>query len=204
VRNICNISAAFWIALCATADIASAATATEAGRLSIGTPAPRPIAFETGPAHFDWGAVFDSATADDTPEPHRTALVTLDDRLRQQVEDLNIAVNSLHHDSHARRIDCVGYVQRKRAALVAAGLPADTLSAAIVITPGGISHTVLVMATDHGDLVLDNLTPYILPWRQTDYTWIELEITGADPGSQSHWAWIARPSTQFAHGAASR
>lgn len=173
-------------------------------RLPIGSRAPLPVAFAVRPTQFDWSAVFSTVANSEPESADASATVELDAPLQRQVEDLNVAVNAAHRDEHGTRIDCVGYVQRKRTALIAAGLPADALSAAIVITPGGISHTVLVLSTDRGDLVLDNLTPYVLPWRQTDYVWIEREVAGRTPGSQSRWAWVTRPSTQFAHEAASR
>lgn len=83
--------------------------------------------------------------------------------------------------------DCEDYVLEKRHQLVAAGLPASALSIAVVLTEKGEAHAVLVVATSTGDYVLDNRTPWILPWTQTPYRWRERQVAG----SASHWAFAA-------------
>lgn len=67
--------------------------------------------------------------------------------------------------------DCDDYALTKRRDLISSGFPERALRIAIVTTPG--RHAVLIIATDKGDFVLDNLTDRILEKRQTDYTWIE-------------------------------
>lgn len=76
--------------------------------------------------------------------------------------------------------DCKAYVLEKRRELIAAGVPGAALSIAVVRTPWRELHAVLVVATDGGDLVLDNLAGEIRPWTQTAYTW-EARQSPADP-----------------------
>lgn len=76
--------------------------------------------------------------------------------------------------------DCEDYALAKRAALIQAGIPARALSIALVETRRGESHAVLLIDTDKGALVLDNLSPWIRRWDQTPYTWIARQTPG-DP-----------------------
>ncbi|PTM42976.1 transglutaminase-like cysteine peptidase [Bosea sp. 124] len=69
--------------------------------------------------------------------------------------------------------NCNDYVVSKRHALMASGLPASALLIAVVTTPAGEGHLVLIARTDRGDLVLDNLTPEIRRRGETAYLWIK-------------------------------
>lgn len=76
--------------------------------------------------------------------------------------------------------DCEDYVMTKRDALIHAGLPPSALRIASVKTREGEQHAILVVkTTDHGDLVLDNLTGTIRTLPQTGYR--VLAISGPDP-----------------------
>ncbi|MBI3675230.1 MAG: transglutaminase-like cysteine peptidase [Proteobacteria bacterium] len=68
--------------------------------------------------------------------------------------------------------DCEDYALTKRKILIDAGLPELALRIAVVITPRAVMHAVLVVSTDRGDYVLDNLTSDILPSSEVPYTWI--------------------------------
>jgi predicted transglutaminase-like cysteine proteinase len=81
--------------------------------------------------------------------------------------------------------DCEDYALAKRAQLVAHGYAQSALRIAVVMTPREQRHAVLVVSTDKGDYVLDNLTDQIQPWRDKGYTWIEEQST-ADP-----YKWVA-------------
>lgn len=76
--------------------------------------------------------------------------------------------------------DCEDYALAKRAALIQAGVPARALSIALVETRRGESHAVLLIDTDKGAMVLDNLSPWISRWDQTPYSWIARQTPG-DP-----------------------
>jgi predicted transglutaminase-like cysteine proteinase len=95
-------------------------------------------------------------------------------------------------ESGVRYGDCEDYVLEKRHALAAAGVPASALSIAVVQTDRGETHAVLVVATSTGEYVLDNRTPWILPWAQAAYRWRERQVAG----SASQWAFAAAPSAQ--------
>jgi predicted transglutaminase-like cysteine proteinase len=76
--------------------------------------------------------------------------------------------------------DCEDYVLEKRRALQAEGVPKEALSIALVITPWGESHAVLLVATQKGEMVLDNLSPWIVPWSETGYRWLTRQAPGGD------------------------
>jgi predicted transglutaminase-like cysteine proteinase len=115
-------------------------------------------------------------------------------KLWRTVKDVNAAVNARALDEFGKRLDCVGYVKRKRSALIAAGVPAEAMSAAIVVTPSGLSHTLLILSTEAGDVVLDNLEYDVVKWNRTDYVWVEREIAGPTKDGATRWAWISRPA----------
>lgn len=81
-------------------------------------------------------------------------------------------------EGRAPRGDCEDYVLAKRSALVAAGYSPTLLSIALVITPWGEDHAVLLVSTTDGELVLDNLTPRIERWDRTDYRWLKRQTPG--------------------------
>lgn len=59
--------------------------------------------------------------------------------------------------------DCEDAVLAKRAALIAAGVPSDSLSIALGVTPWGEQHAVLLVAGPDADYVLDSLNDDLLP-----------------------------------------
>ncbi len=88
--------------------------------------------------------------------------------------------------------DCEDYVLEKHRALLEAGFPAQALSIAVVRTRWGEDHAVLIVTTDGGDLVLDNLSSWVVPWRDLNYTWIERQT----PGQPFDWVSVASGSAQ--------
>jgi predicted transglutaminase-like cysteine proteinase len=85
---------------------------------------------------------------------------------------------------------CHDYAVTKRHALLARGWPSRSLLLAEVVLPSGEHHLVLVVRTDQGDLVLDNLTAGIRPWSQTPYMWVRIQ----SPSNPSLWSTIGRIS----------
>jgi predicted transglutaminase-like cysteine proteinase len=79
--------------------------------------------------------------------------------------------------------DCEDYALTKRKELTAAGYPISALRIAIVVTRQGERHAVLTVATDKGDLVLDNLHDEVKGWNSTEYRWIERQ----DPVHAMQW-----------------
>jgi predicted transglutaminase-like cysteine proteinase len=82
--------------------------------------------------------------------------------------------------------DCDDYVLTKRKALIEMGFPLSTLRIAVVFTTRLERHTVLVVATDKGNYVLDNRRNEIVTWDKTDYGWIK----GQNPASSTGWAYF--------------
>src|SRR5882672_7390917 len=84
--------------------------------------------------------------------------------------------------------DCDDYVAIKRRALVALGFPDSALRIAEVFTANFVRHVVLIVRTDKGNYVLDNLSNELKTPEQTDYAWIKWQ----DPASRSGWSSLER------------
>jgi len=87
---------------------------------------------------------------------------------------------------HVKRGDCEDYALAKRRALIEAGAPGEALSIAIVRTFHGEMHAVLLVATNEGEVVLDNLSPWILPWNEAPYQWLDRQA----PGAPTKWVHV--------------
>jgi predicted transglutaminase-like cysteine proteinase len=74
--------------------------------------------------------------------------------------------------------DCEDYVLEKQRALLEAGMPRRALNIALVTTRWGESHAVLLVATSEGEYVLDNLSPWLVTWRQAPYRWVRRQLDG--------------------------
>lgn len=85
-----------------------------------------------------------------------------------------------------KRGDCEDYALAKRRALIEAGVPGEALSIAIVRTFRGEMHAVLLVATHEGEVVLDNLSPWILPWNEAPYQWLDRQT----PGAPTQWVHV--------------
>ncbi|MFN3352179.1 MAG: transglutaminase-like cysteine peptidase [Brevundimonas sp.] len=79
--------------------------------------------------------------------------------------------------------DCEDYALAKRRALIDMGVPASALSLALVRTPRGQSHAVLLLATEKGEMVLDNLNPRLTRWDRAGYVWVMRQ----EPGRPMLW-----------------
>ena len=71
--------------------------------------------------------------------------------------------------------DCNDYAVSKRSELLQAGLSTKAVRLAVAMTPQGIGHTVVVVRTTDGDMVLDNRTYAIKRWDKTDLVWLKVE-----------------------------
>jgi predicted transglutaminase-like cysteine proteinase len=79
--------------------------------------------------------------------------------------------------------DCDDYVLVKRKALMILGFPQSALRIAEVYAARFELHAVLVVTTDSGNFVLDNLTDEVRPWERSDYAWIKWQ----NPESPTGW-----------------
>ena len=85
--------------------------------------------------------------------------------------------------------DCNDYAVTKRHELLQHKFPVSAVRLSEVKTSDGEGHLVLVVATTKGELVLDNLTDEIRPWRQTDYRWLKIQ-SKSDP---QYWVEMSSP-----------
>lgn len=74
--------------------------------------------------------------------------------------------------------DCEDFALEKQKALLAAGVPRSALNLAVVVTPAGLRHAVLLVSTTDGEFVLDNLSVAVARWDQTPYRWVSRQWKG--------------------------
>jgi predicted transglutaminase-like cysteine proteinase len=85
--------------------------------------------------------------------------------------------------------DCNDYAVTKRHELLQRGWPSGALLLGEVATARGERHLVLVVRTDRGDSVADNLSAYIKPWSETGYQWIRIQ----SPTNPKFWSTVSKP-----------
>ena len=79
-----------------------------------------------------------------------------------------------------REGDCEDFAIRKlRDLIVGFDFPRGALTLAACRLDRGRGHAVLLVHSDRGVYVMDNLTPRILPWRRLPYSWVAREEPGA-------------------------
>ena len=79
--------------------------------------------------------------------------------------------------------DCEDYALTKRSKLLRMGWPSSSLLIATATVPGLGGHAVLIVRTDRGDFVLDNLRNEIRSWRRTGYRWMKMQ----SPDNPRYW-----------------
>ena len=82
--------------------------------------------------------------------------------------------------------DCEDYVLMKRHMLMQQGWPASALLITVVRQPNGEGHAVLTVRTDRADYILDNLNDKIMPWHETQYTYLKRQSAKYS----GHWSAI--------------
>jgi predicted transglutaminase-like cysteine proteinase len=110
--------------------------------------------------------------------------VVMTDEIMKTLKRVNSAVNRKIRPRADRGIDvwtveatygdCEDYVITKRSRLIREGLPAGALRLVFAKTRRGENHAVLIVRTDKGDLVLDNLTSSIRPTSQSGLRFISM------------------------------
>jgi predicted transglutaminase-like cysteine proteinase len=85
--------------------------------------------------------------------------------------------------------DCNDYAVTKRHELLERGWPARDLLLAEVVVPWGEHHLVLVVRTEDGDLVADNLNKGIRAWNKTGYQWVRVQ----SPANPTFWSAVKAP-----------
>jgi predicted transglutaminase-like cysteine proteinase len=87
--------------------------------------------------------------------------------------------------------DCEDYVLLKRRMLMQAGWPREALLITVVRDKKGDGHAVLTVKTDHGEFILDNQEPRVLPWNKTGYRFVKRQ-SQSDPNM---WVSLGEPRT---------
>jgi len=199
-----------WAGVASAIDEAPAATSADAGGSAPSAVTPDQFLNRHGGPEMIAAIALNASSARgplDSAAPHR---VTWDAPTRRRVAEINRAVNSAIVErpdivtygledywaiptlkGEDRYGDCEDYALMKRRDLIAAGIAADALSLAVVKTERGASHAVLLIETDRGDFVLDNLDGSIRAWTETNYRWMERQAPG------SAFAWM-RPGSPVA------
>lgn len=83
--------------------------------------------------------------------------------------------------------DCEDFALEKRRALLEHGVPEGAMFFAMGRHPEYGRHLMLVVSTDQGDFVLDNMTDEILPWSQTPYEWRTRQMSARSPDWVRLW-----------------
>ncbi|WP_375689622.1 transglutaminase-like cysteine peptidase [Pseudooceanicola sp. LIPI14-2-Ac024] len=87
----------------------------------------------------------------------------------------------------ARGGDCEDFALLKKRELIRLGYPAQNLLIATVLDHRRRGHAVLVVRTEVGDMVLDNLTNRIKSWSDTGYIFLRMQ----DPRMPSKWVMVS-------------
>lgn len=83
--------------------------------------------------------------------------------------------------------DCEDYCIVKRRKLVEAGVDRDKLNIAVVLDKNEQGHAVLIVDTERGQVILDNMTDRILPWDETGYKFLMIETSERDLRGNRVW-----------------
>jgi len=125
---------------------------------------------------------------------------------RDELEQINNQVNraisreiaterqstTFWHDQEKPGGHCHHYALAKRSRLLDRGYPSSALLLAIAITPKDEHHLVLIVVTDQGEFVLDNLLTSIVRWDKLPYRWLERST----PKNPQYWQTIVSPEQQ--------
>ena len=117
-------------------------------------------------------------------------LLQVNDRLNRRIREITDRRNygvSDYWTIGQRAGDCEDYIIAKKHALIGLGWAADQLLYAVVEGRYSEYHAVLVVRTEWGDYVLDNLTGDIAPWQDTRYRFI-IRQSAANPHAWVHVA----------------
>jgi predicted transglutaminase-like cysteine proteinase len=124
----------------------------------------------------------------------------------QKIQKVNAAINAgiapMSDNEHAGvpdawdypgdgKGDCEDYALLKRRTLIEAGFPRAALLMTVVKDERGEGHSVLMVRTDHGDFVLDNLADEVKAWSRLPYRFVKRQ----SQENQNVWVAIGAPTT---------
>lgn len=79
--------------------------------------------------------------------------------------------------------DCEDFALTKKRRLINLGWPSSALLMALARTRAGQLHAVLIVRTDRGDVILDNLSEAARPWDRARYDWLKIQ------SPRDAWVW---------------
>ena len=96
---------------------------------------------------------------------------------RKQLEQVQHSVNRSFSglerwNDDATINDCTDFALTKRSRLLDLGFPSSAVLIAVAFVPDGEAHLLVVVVTDHGDFVLDNLRKEVTRWDRLPYRWV--------------------------------
>ncbi|MBO9653031.1 transglutaminase-like cysteine peptidase [Agrobacterium sp. SOY23] len=184
-----RLARVFAIAASVTAGMATTASAVQLGGLTHKPATPRPGQFMTttrstiAPIAF---AKFCEDAADQCIRIGDRDTVELTKENRAELQRINYEINTSISYAGERdgeddwklnpaSGDCEDFAVTKRQRLLRAGWPSGALRIATARTTEGIGHAVLIVSTSQGDMVLDNRTNVVKPWKAVDLKWIKIQ-----------------------------
>jgi predicted transglutaminase-like cysteine proteinase len=145
------------------------------------------------PAPYGWLHFCDAQPAECEPAQLPPILVRLTSQSWTELNQINMIANReidpIGDEDHYRiyeqdilnwwtypddgRGNCNDYVMLKRKLLIEAGWPKSALLMTVVVDYHGDGHLVLMVRTDRGDLILDNMRQGIVSWDRTGYRFVK-------------------------------
>ncbi len=91
--------------------------------------------------------------------------------------------------------DCEDYALLKRRMLIEEGFPQEALLITVVKEKNGDGHSVLTIATNRGEFILDNLSDEVKPWAKAPYRFVKRQSQMAP----NIWVAIGEPTAAPAY-----
>jgi predicted transglutaminase-like cysteine proteinase len=190
--------AAFTVGSAVTLAVTSAAPPTAAAmRFQDASFAPTG---DAKPAPYGWVHFCGAQPSECEPEQPLPVLVRLTSQSWTELSQINTIANReidpVGDEDHYRiyeqdilnwwtypddgRGNCNDYVILKRKLLIEAGWPKAALLMTVVVDQHGDGHLILMVRTDRGDLILDNMREEIVLWDRTGYRFVKRQ-SALDP-----------------------
>ncbi len=183
------VGAVFCLTLAGAVTVGSATPAQSDGTyLTSGRSIDPPAGFRGICARYDWVCARRSANARSMTDPERIALARgVNSHVNRTVREISDR-RQYRKAEHwalptARGGDCEDFALMKKHELIRRGVAPERLLSATALTKKRVPHAVLILRTGTGDLVLDNLTDRIRPWRETDHSYLRIQ----DPQDPRRW-----------------
>ncbi|MFN0115706.1 MAG: transglutaminase-like cysteine peptidase [Paracoccaceae bacterium] len=182
-----RLRAAFGTALVLAAVLsAGSAPARADGYLNPGQRIAAPTGFAGLCGRLSWACAGGgtSAAQNDVMSLARQVTMSVNDQVRQIADESQYGAEDYWSLPSGRGGDCEDLVLLKKLRLLRLGVAGDRLLIATVLDRSRQPHAVLVVRTEKGDYVLDNLTDRVSRWDRTGYSFIRMQ----DPNAPQRWS----------------